>query len=258
MSDASQGEGWWQANNGKWYPAYLYPSDRPNGEGWWQASNGKWYTPQFHPGYKAQSKNLEEVGTSSEGPTSTTAQQPAPSAGTTTHLDQTVTESDVSQGEGWWQGTNGKWYPRELYPSDTPRASDWWQATNGKWFAPQFHPNYAATETSRAGVAASTSTLTSAVTLATPGASATGQVPDTASSARGGSLGEDVPSVGSEAISPSPSPPEGSEQSETLRFCPICGTEARAGNSFCRSCGTSLRGASAVTDAGVVPPRPEA
>ncbi len=40
MSDASQGEGWWQASDGKWYP----PSEPP-GDGYWQADDGKWYPP---------------------------------------------------------------------------------------------------------------------------------------------------------------------------------------------------------------------
>jgi hypothetical protein len=29
MSDQSQGEGWWQASDGKWYPPHLHPSYRP-------------------------------------------------------------------------------------------------------------------------------------------------------------------------------------------------------------------------------------
>ncbi len=41
MSDTSQGEGWWQASDGKWYPA---TAGSP-GEGWWIAADGKWYPP---------------------------------------------------------------------------------------------------------------------------------------------------------------------------------------------------------------------
>lgn len=29
MSDSSQGQGWWQANDGKWYPPELHPSVQP-------------------------------------------------------------------------------------------------------------------------------------------------------------------------------------------------------------------------------------
>jgi hypothetical protein len=40
MSDKSQGPGWWQASDDKWYP----PAERP--ADWWLASDGKWYPPQ--------------------------------------------------------------------------------------------------------------------------------------------------------------------------------------------------------------------
>lgn len=40
MSDAPQGEGWWQASDGKWYP----PEQPP--PGYWQAADGRWYPPQ--------------------------------------------------------------------------------------------------------------------------------------------------------------------------------------------------------------------
>jgi hypothetical protein len=43
MSDASQGPGWWQASDGKWYP----PADTEQpGPGWWLASDGNWYPPE--------------------------------------------------------------------------------------------------------------------------------------------------------------------------------------------------------------------
>lgn len=29
--------------------------------------------------------------------------------------------SDSSQGQGWWQASDGKWYPPELHPSNTPK-----------------------------------------------------------------------------------------------------------------------------------------
>jgi hypothetical protein len=65
MSEVSQGPGWWQASDGKWYrpdqhPNYQPPAPTttapppsgaaaPLGPGWWQASDGRWYPPQ--PGY---------------------------------------------------------------------------------------------------------------------------------------------------------------------------------------------------------------
>ncbi len=54
MSDVSQGPGWWQASDGKWYP----PQDaaRAPAPGWWLASDGEWYPPREseeapHPGW---------------------------------------------------------------------------------------------------------------------------------------------------------------------------------------------------------------
>ena len=54
MSDVSQGPGWWQASDGKWYP----PRDAAQAPapGWWLASDGNWYPPREseeppHPGW---------------------------------------------------------------------------------------------------------------------------------------------------------------------------------------------------------------
>ncbi|HEY5154510.1 MAG TPA: hypothetical protein VIJ47_07240, partial [Acidimicrobiales bacterium] len=43
MSDVSQGPGWWEASDGKWYPPK--ESDQPPAPGWWLAADGKWYPP---------------------------------------------------------------------------------------------------------------------------------------------------------------------------------------------------------------------
>jgi hypothetical protein len=63
MSDSSQGPGWWQATDGKWYPpeqlaGAAAPTDapptapeaavapeQPPAPGWWKASDGNWYPP---------------------------------------------------------------------------------------------------------------------------------------------------------------------------------------------------------------------
>lgn len=47
MSDQSQGPGWWQASDGRWYP----PSEgtAPPEPGWWLASDGRWYPPADEP-----------------------------------------------------------------------------------------------------------------------------------------------------------------------------------------------------------------
>jgi hypothetical protein len=44
LSDVSQGPGWWQASDRKWYP----PQDAAQAPapGWWLASDGEWYPPR--------------------------------------------------------------------------------------------------------------------------------------------------------------------------------------------------------------------
>jgi hypothetical protein len=43
LSDVSQGPGWWEASDGKWYPPK--ESEQPPAPGWWLAADGKWYPP---------------------------------------------------------------------------------------------------------------------------------------------------------------------------------------------------------------------
>ena len=43
MSDVSQGVGWWQASDGRWYPPK--ESDEAPAPGYWLAADGRWYPP---------------------------------------------------------------------------------------------------------------------------------------------------------------------------------------------------------------------
>ncbi len=45
--------------------------------------------------------------------------------------------SDVSQGEGWWKASDGKWYSPDRRPA--PQAG-WWKASDGKWYPPERKP----------------------------------------------------------------------------------------------------------------------
>jgi uncharacterized RDD family membrane protein YckC len=61
--------------------------------------------------------------------------------------------SDTPQGPGWWQASDGRWYPPEQAPGATPSAAPsggaargpapgplgpgWWQASDGQWYAPE-------------------------------------------------------------------------------------------------------------------------
>ena len=89
MSDVSQGPGWWEASDGKWYPpkesdqapapgwwlaadGKWYPpveASEPPTPGWWLAADGKWYPPQDHP---------DAVSSPAEVPEPTDAPCPAP------------------------------------------------------------------------------------------------------------------------------------------------------------------------------------
>jgi hypothetical protein len=72
MSDTSQGPGWWQASDGKWYP----PADTEQpGPGWWLASDGNWYPPEQRMPVKPVAK-----------PARPNAAAPAPARAATTDL----------------------------------------------------------------------------------------------------------------------------------------------------------------------------
>jgi len=43
LSDVSQGVGWWQASDGRWYPPK--ESEEAPEPGWWLAADGRWYPP---------------------------------------------------------------------------------------------------------------------------------------------------------------------------------------------------------------------
>lgn len=42
---------------------------------------------------------------------------------------------EQAEGPGWWQASDGKWYP----PDQSP-APGWWQASDGKWYPPDQAP----------------------------------------------------------------------------------------------------------------------
>ncbi len=60
--------------------------------------------------------------------------------------------SDTSGGPGWWEATDGKWYPPERHPkyvaasppTDAAPRPGWWKAADGEWYPPERHPCYVA------------------------------------------------------------------------------------------------------------------
>ena len=82
VSETSQGAGWWQANDGKWYSPEQHPDYRPpptspappyvalpvHPDGWWQANDGRWYSPEQHPDYGLPAPGTQPVEARAEQP----------------------------------------------------------------------------------------------------------------------------------------------------------------------------------------------
>lgn len=87
MSDTWQGDGWWQASDGKWYPPQPQPQPQPPvgaaarvGPGYWKAKDGLWYAEgvdapgQPYPFKKTGTKQmLLDATSSTSAPTMFTA-----------------------------------------------------------------------------------------------------------------------------------------------------------------------------------------
>lgn len=43
--------------------------------------------------------------------------------------------SDGSPGDGWWQASDGRWYPPR--DGDAPPGPGWWRASDGRWYPPR-------------------------------------------------------------------------------------------------------------------------
>jgi hypothetical protein len=81
VSETSQGEGWWLANDGKWYPpqtAWGAEGETSQGEGWWLASDGKWYPPQTALPQQATAEASSLAAQESENISQQASQETAP------------------------------------------------------------------------------------------------------------------------------------------------------------------------------------
>ncbi len=53
--------------------------------------------------------------------------------------------SEYQVGPGWWQASDGRWYPLHLHPQAAERSDahvspeGWWQASDGRWYPPGLH-----------------------------------------------------------------------------------------------------------------------
>src|SRR4051794_8246353 len=48
---------------------------------------------------------------------------------------------DPSPPPGWWQAEDGQWYPPDEHP-DPRKRPGWWEASDGKWYPPEAHPQF--------------------------------------------------------------------------------------------------------------------
>jgi hypothetical protein len=126
MSDVSQGDGWWEAKDGKWYPPERHPDYKApaqiaapvaptpppppsslEGDGWWKASDGNWYPPERHPSYQPPNPTAAPQQANSAG----FRPLPAPPASSVT---------GTNRPDGWWKASDGNWYPPEQNPNYRP------------------------------------------------------------------------------------------------------------------------------------------
>jgi hypothetical protein len=125
MSDVSQGYGWWEAKDGKWYPPERHPDYKVptqvaapivsapepppslQGDGWWKASDGNWYPPERHPSYQPPNPTAVPQQANSAG----FRPLPAPPASSVT---------GTNRPDGWWKASDGNWYPPEQNPNYRP------------------------------------------------------------------------------------------------------------------------------------------
>src|SRR5687768_12068353 len=47
--------------------------------------------------------------------------------------------SEQAPGPGWWQASDGNWYPPEARqdPEEQPPQPGWWKASDGNWYPPE-------------------------------------------------------------------------------------------------------------------------
>jgi hypothetical protein len=83
-------------------------SDVSQGPGWWQASDGKWYAPEQHPNYQPPPPSPATA----PAPVAAPPPAPAPVA-----VAPQLRGASAPLGPGWWQASDGLWYPPQLgYP----------------------------------------------------------------------------------------------------------------------------------------------
>jgi hypothetical protein len=113
MSDTSQGPGWWQASDGKWYPPQPTTTPPPP-------------APTPPPGLSTPPTPPQAAPPP--------ASPPAPAG------------ADGPRAPGWWQASDGRWYPPQSAAvgppigADAPLGPGWYRASDGRFYPPPLGP----------------------------------------------------------------------------------------------------------------------
>jgi hypothetical protein len=124
-----------------------YPQPQPAGPGWWQASDGNWYPPELHPDAQAAAQHAAaQQATAYQAPaqqaTQPTYQTPAYQA-PAQQVAQPTYQTPAYQAAS--QQVAQPAYPAATqpvsYPQPQPAGPGWWQASDGNWYPPELHPD---------------------------------------------------------------------------------------------------------------------
>ena len=133
-------------------------SDFAQGAGWWQASDGKWYAPELHPDAQAAAQQAQPVtATYATAPAYQTEQSvqsaayAQPSPGQAQQPFQQQQPAQTFQQQPFQQQQPAQTIP---YPQPQPAGPGWWQASDGNWYPPELHPDAQVAATASAGWAA--------------------------------------------------------------------------------------------------------
>ena len=120
-------------------------SDFAQGAGWWQASDGKWYAPELHPDAQAAAQQAQPVtATYATAPAYQTEQSvqsaayAQPSPGQAQQPFQQQQPAQTFQQQPFQQQQPAQTIP---YPQPQPAGPGWWQASDGNWYPPELHPD---------------------------------------------------------------------------------------------------------------------
>jgi TM2 domain-containing membrane protein YozV len=103
-------------------------SDVPQGEGWWQASDGKYYPPAQPAGEPTAQDAPAGVGATYDATAAGGAVAGAPGA--------PGAAPGQPPGPGWWMASDGNWYP----PQQTPSAAPGYPPAYGAAYAAAYDP----------------------------------------------------------------------------------------------------------------------